>query len=86
LASIQDVKAQLAAGGQNAQQALRALGTATAEIDKALQQISAAAQGTNHPKVRESVAALTQAKARAAEMQQLVVAGHQAATEYSGQL
>ncbi|HEY3504678.1 MAG TPA: hypothetical protein VGN37_18085 [Actinocatenispora sp.] len=86
MASIQEVKAQLAAGSHNAQQALRAVGTATAEIDKAVQQISGAAQGTNHPKVRESVTALTQAKAKAAEMQQLLVAAHQAATEYAGQL
>ncbi|GAA3520096.1 hypothetical protein [Actinocatenispora rupis] len=86
MASIQDVQAQLAAGKQSAQQALRALGTATAEVDKALQQISGAAQGTNHPKVQQSVAALTQARAKAQEMQQLLVAGHQAVTEYSGQL
>lgn len=86
VASIAEVKAQIEAAKQSAQQSMRALQALNSQLDQAIQQISAAAQGTQHPKVQQSLQALQQAKQKTGEVQASIAGGVRSATEYQQSL
>lgn len=86
MASIAEVKAQIEAAKQSAQQSMRALQAFNTQLDQAIQQLSAAAQGTQHPKVQQSLQALQQAKAKSGEVQTSIASGVRSAGEYQQSL
>ncbi|GAA4216970.1 hypothetical protein [Actinocatenispora rupis] len=86
MASIAEVKAQIEQAKQSSQQAMRAVQMLNNQLDQAIQQITAASQGTQHPKVQQSLVALQQAKQKASEVQASIAGGVRSATEYAAQL
>lgn len=83
LASVEEVKAKLAIGGESAQDALTALISVDDSLSTAIDQIIAVSDGTTHAKLPEGVRALQQAKSKCKEMQAAVRAGYETANEYA---
>lgn len=86
MASIEEIKAQIEGSKQSAQQAVRALAAVSSQLDTAIQQIQAAAQGTNHHKVKESLAGFNAAKDKVREVQASIGVGVKSASEYQNHI
>ncbi|MGA8112092.1 MAG: hypothetical protein WCA46_00365 [Actinocatenispora sp.] len=86
MASIQEIKAQIEGAKHSAQQAVRALAAVNSQLDTAIQQIQAAAQGTSHDKVKESLAGFHAAKEKVGEVQSSIGAGVKSASDYQSHI
>lgn len=84
--SIQEVKSQIAAGKQSAEQALSGLAGVDSALDQAIGQISAAAQGSGHASVTQSVNSLAAAKSTINEVRSQIAAAMQSANEYAAHI
>jgi hypothetical protein len=82
MSSIAEVKAQIAAAVESANEAMSAITSATSSIDHATARMVAAAEGSGHPKIEEAVKCFMEAKTRLEEAGGLVLQGIRTAEEY----
>ena len=86
MASIEEIKAGLAASANDGATTVAQIRAAIDAADRMLTRLQAVARGTQHPKVTEALARTQQCKQRLAEAIQLAQAASQGARDYIGHL
>ena len=86
MASVEEIKAGLMQVAQQAQQTGQQAHACIDGVDKTIAMLQAVARGSNHPKVREAIAAAEQQKQLLAQAVARAHATAQAARDYIGVL
>jgi major membrane immunogen (membrane-anchored lipoprotein) len=86
MANVQQVKAVIAGGNNEADSAVSGARAAATALDRMISQYQTAAVGTQHPKLMEAITRANEAKQKLAEAANLVQAATKAAQDYTAML